>query len=787
MLKKILKKYGKLARLGQLRLAWGLVAALLLLPMSGAEAIARSHNLGLQQAQGIYADIESTPAHPQVILDDKQLPDSLQKPEIDKKDKDSDKQHKDETGNQPNTSDTDEADITAEDYVPAGGQKAEPEHEGKSSDLFKVWRPLYTGGKPWLNYSIADQTFPREAPKLQDDFYTNINYYWLQDWIVNKDVNGFDNFSDVLGDVDINLARLLESPMVFDHDSSITQKVYRMVKDWDARDKQGFQPLMPDLRALESIQTMADMDAYLLGETVPPAGFLEPDMQVDLNDAKHYAMNILPMGFTLGDTAEYTSLTAYGKRLKKANNTAIRQLLQLAGYGEAEAEKKLAAMYRVEYALAGSVHTRQEQAGPNYLKSINNPVTRAELQEMAGAYPIMQLLDKYGLGQAERFNVPEPAYLKALAAYYRPEHLQDMKDALVANRVLENMENLNAAANDVAIGHYAALNGRKVHLPDWVTAVEYVKRVLPGPLSNMYAENYCTKEQKKEIQDIVADVCSYYKEMLQQEDFLSESTREKAIEKLDKMRVRAVMPDKPQNYRDIKLNKCKNLIQVRQALLQWEIRRIQQQINGPVTEEWTPCFTVNASYSPTDNSLNIPAGILNGIFYQDDYSYEEKLGGIGIIIGHEITHGFDTTGAQFDAEGNMANWWSEEDKAAFEARAEKVAAYLDGITVFDQLNCNGEVEKTEVIADLGGMKCMLAMGAKRPDFDYKKFFQHYATLWRSVCTRENAEQQVRIDEHPLDYLRVNICVQQFPEFYTAYHIQPEDNMYLAPEKRIGLW
>lgn len=759
MIKEMMKKYRKIRLAGKLRLLCVLLGAVLLLPMPRAAAI------------------EPAPAHPQIILEDKQVPEELQASAAEKNRKDSGK----EAGN--GQAAVPEADITAVDYAAGGAAK----EKSQSRELFQVWRPVYTGGKPWLNYSIADQNFPKEAPRLQDDFYTSVNYYWLQDWIVNRDVSSFDNFSDVLGDVDINLARLLESPLALDHDSAITQKVYRMVKNWDARDKQGFQPLLPDLHALEAIRTLEDMDAYLLGQEVPPAGFLEPDMQVDLNDAQHYAMNILPMGFTLGDTAEYASPTAYGKRLKKANNEAIRQLLQLAGYDAAAAERKLAAMYRVEYALAGSVHTRQEQASPGYLKSINNPVTRAELQKMAGAYPILRLLDKYGLGQAERLNVPEPAYLRALAAYYTPEHVQDMKDALIANRVLENMENLNAAANDVAMGYHAALNGHKVHLPDWVTGVEYVKRVLPGPLSNMYAENYCTKEQKKEIEAMAAEVCGYYKDMLQQEDFLSEATRQQAIEKLAKMRVRAVMPDKPQNYRDIKLNKCKNLIQVRQALLAWEIRQIQQRINGEVVEEWLPCFTVNATYSPGDNSLNIPAGILNGVFYQDDFSYEEKLGGIGMIIGHEITHGFDTTGAQFDAAGNMANWWSQEDKAAFQAKAQAVADYLSGITVFDQLSCNGEVEKTEVIADLGGMKCMLAMGARRPDFDYKKFFQHYAALWRSVYTRENAEQQVRTDEHPLDYLRVNVCVQQFPEFYAAYGIGPGDRMYLAPEKRIGLW
>ncbi|MBQ6325970.1 MAG: endopeptidase, partial [Clostridia bacterium] len=196
---------------------------------------------------------------------------------------------------------------------------------------------------------------------------------------------------------------------------------------------------------------------------------------------------------------------------------------------------------------------------------------------------------------------------------------------------------------------------------------------------------------------------------------------------------------------------------------------------------------VNAFYNPQDNSINILAGILNGEVYNEDMSYEQKLGGIGTVIGHEISHAFDTNGAQFDKDGAMANWWTEEDYAAFQARAQKLAAWYDGFIPWEGAAYSGQQVQTEAIADMGGMKSLLAIGAQQVDFDYDAFFRQYATVWRMQALPAYLVTLVAQDTHPMRYLRINATLAQFDEFIDFYGIQPGDGMYVAPEDRVAVW
>ena len=196
---------------------------------------------------------------------------------------------------------------------------------------------------------------------------------------------------------------------------------------------------------------------------------------------------------------------------------------------------------------------------------------------------------------------------------------------------------------------------------------------------------------------------------------------------------------------------------------------------------------VNAYYSPSDNSINIPAGILGGAFYSPKGGEEELLGGIGMVIGHEITHAFDTNGSQFDENGNFVNWWTEADRKAFDKRSKKISDYFSTLEVMPGVKADGELVLSEAIADLGGLSCVTAIGRGVPGFDFSKFFKAYARLWRNRKTKEAEEQRIKEDVHPLSYLRTNVNVQQIPEFYTAFGVKPGDGMYLAPEERVALW
>ena len=205
-------------------------------------------------------------------------------------------------------------------------------------------------------------------------------------------------------------------------------------------------------------------------------------------------------------------------------------------------------------------------------------------------------------------------------------------------------------------------------------------------------------------------------------------------------------------------------------------------------DKWKyPPQEVNASYSPSENSICISAGILGGSIYSLDMSREEKYAMIGVAIAHEITHAFDTSGAHYDENGNLRDWWQPEDYTAFRKKADKLIGYYNNVIPMEGMKYSGERVDTEAIADLGGMKCMLRMASSIDGFDYKKFFESYAHLWCSISTAENEWYKAEQDSHPLSYLRVNAVVQQFDEFIETYQIQEGDGMYLAPEDRICVW
>jgi putative endopeptidase len=276
---------------------------------------------------------------------------------------------------------------------------------------------------------------------------------------------------------------------------------------------------------------------------------------------------------------------------------------------------------------------------------------------------------------------------------------------------------------------------------------------------------------------------------------MSGETRARAIEKLDNMRVRAVYPDRLDDWSALDLpGKEDNgtLLAATKASKDFKISLDAAKIDQPVDKDaWDrisrPAYTVNASYFPSNNSINIFAGFLNGDVYSSDMSYEQKLGGIGAVIGHEISHAFDTNGAQYDKDGSVVNWWTDEDMKAFMDRAAKLAAWYDGFIPYEGCQYSGQRVQTEVIADMAGLKCVLGIAAQKENFDYEAFFHQYAVMYRRKMPPNILVQTVAIDVHPLSYLRINANLAQFDDFINFYGIRPGDGMYIAPEDRVAVW
>jgi putative endopeptidase len=332
------------------------------------------------------------------------------------------------------------------------------------------------------------------------------------------------------------------------------------------------------------------------------------------------------------------------------------------------------------------------------------------------------------------------------------------------------------------------IRGASGRMPDELVAYGNVRGLLSTPMARAYIDRYDASKVKEQITDICRQVISCYRDMLAEEDWLSATTRRKAVEKLDAITINAVYPDTWVDYSGLDLTGL-SFYECMTAIERFYQELDRSHTNGRVDRKlWDgDILDQNAYYFPQDNSINIILGLLEKPFYYDGMSDEELLGGIGAVIGHEISHAFDPTGAQFDKDGNLASWWTAEDHAAFQARAARLVDYFDGISVWDGLNVSGSSVQGEASADMAGLKVMLRIARDRPGFDYQKFFTSYATIWRRIVTRELAYYMTTQDPHPLNYLRTNTTLQQFDEFMDAFGIQPGDAMYLAPEDRVTIW
>ena len=329
------------------------------------------------------------------------------------------------------------------------------------------------------------------------------------------------------------------------------------------------------------------------------------------------------------------------------------------------------------------------------------------------------------------------------------------------------------------------------------TDEEYCSQAISGmlkwPVAQLYTEAYLKEEDKERITEIVEEVKDAYHGILKDADFLSDETKEKAIEKLDAIDARVLYPDSWEKYNceglDFKGPKDGGTLwEALREIDAYEIRQEVEEISNPVDKErWTTSpQTFNCCYEPQTNSMYILGAYAQGDIYHSDMSDEEVLAKLGTAIGHEISHAFDRTGAQFDKNGDMKNWWTQEDKEEFKKRNQKLAAYYDAIHPWEGQDLEGSSMTGEACADMAGMKVCLRIASEDENFDYDKFYRAYADLWLLKENLMTAQALVE-DVHPMNYLRINCTLQQFDEFLDQYGITEGDNMYLAPEDRVSIW
>ena len=648
---------------------------------------------------------------------------------------------------------------------------------------------------PWNNPNIVGEVTEDTTADLKDDFYLAVNQEWLATTELKPGYVNAGSFNDRQDEVDEQIMSMLTDKSLDSHDARILQGLYDLFLDWDSRDEVGMSYLQPHVDALKAVSSIDELTEFLLSEEglYYANAFNVFGLGYDSSNSSNYDLEILTIPLSLGDAAEYTELTQNGQIMQWFHETLVDMMLTKVGYTEEEAQDLLAKSFSFETAIAAYMMTTEEQNSSDAVQLMDNPRTFEELEEASPNFPLTQMMTAYDQADWNKNNLNEPKWLEGMNELYTEDHLEEMKAYLMCRLVRKSA----ATSDEETFRSYEEIvnmaNGITESDTDEKYAYSYASGTLPTSVSKVYVEKYVTEETREDIREIITEVIDTYRDMLAEEDWLSDETREKAISKLDHITINAAYPDKwdDTDKIDFKLKEDGGtLSEAVDAIMRYSQQELLDRKNTQIdTEIWdfgvTDC---NAYYNPMDNSINIIAGILGSPFYSEDMTEEQKLGAIGIVIGHEISHAFDTTGAQFDENGNLSSWWTDEDYAAFMERAQKLIDYYDQLIVMpDGTGYSGTMVQGEAIADITGLKCMLRIAEGIEDFDYDAFFRAFAEVWRSMYTREVELMVASQDEHPLDYLRVNVSVMQFPEFYETYGVAEGDGMYMAPEDRITVW
>lgn len=464
----------------------------------------------------------------------------------------------------------------------------------------------------------------------------------------------------------------------------------------------------------------------------------------------------------------------------------------LGGYAEEDAERQAKLYWEADRVLAAA---KLEQQDYGNVEKIYNIFTFSELKEM---FPEAGLDSAYaisGLAESSQILVSDVGLLKAAAPYFSEEHVDYLKTRLRIELLAGFGGTLNREFQDAAETYQQELLGTSGSITDEYRASQIVQQQFGAEIGRVYAEKYFSPEAKADVEEMVHEFLEIYEQRIRGLGWMSEATKEKAVEKLHSMSIKVGYPDDDDwddsmDAVDIKSvaeggSYFANMVEIARVTREYLIDMQGKPVDKSI---WAMnVYTVNACYIAQFNEIVFPAGILRAPMYDVNNTREQNLGGIGYIIAHEITHAFDNNGAKFGKDGNAEDWWTAEDYAAFQKLCSRVVAHYDGAEGSNGVACKGELTLSENIADLGAAACVTEAAKRMENPDFKQLFETMARSWESTATRSTRQYVAQVDVHAPDKLRVNRVLVNLPEFYEAFDIGPGDGMYVAPEDRVLIW
>jgi len=650
-------------------------------------------------------------------------------------------------------------------------------------------------GQKWVDSSVIGNVTAGMATDPKDDFALYVNRDWESSLQLRPSQAGASAFTEREDAVREQITGLITDGTDTSHEAELVSGLYGDYTDMSFRNSLGVEPVRPYIDAILKIGSMDELSRYISDpDTLPSYPFVSLGVYADNNNSMVKAVYVDATPLMLDDADEYAAISPTGKRKKAAGETEYIKFLGMFGIPENEARQRFRAMFDLEKKLASATYGISVRKQADYRQKTNNPVDFNSIVASSPNYPIAADLKPFADRGVTTFIHMEPKWLARLNELYTAEYLEAWKDKLLYTEMKDSVRYLNQDCLDIYDEYRNSVSGSSAKTDPAESGFNICSDRLDMAVGKMYADNCVDSKVKQDTETIIAEIRSAYRNRLLNESWLGGETRQKAVEKLDALTVRAAYPDDWSLYDYSSLNfrgkeQGGNLYEDIRAIEKFDNDKDVRESADPVDRRKWVCSpqTVNAFYDSSDNSINIPAGILGGVLYSPDAGEAANLGSIGMIIGHEITHGFDPEGSQFDKDGRMNNWWTDADRSAFAARTEKTNAFYSTFEPIRGLHVDGELTQGENAADLGGMATALDVAAGKENFDYHAFFESHATVWREQYPEEAEESWYRSDPHSPSYLRVNAVVQQFQEFYDTFGVTEGDNMYLKPEDRLSVW
>ncbi len=636
-----------------------------------------------------------------------------------------------------------------------------------------------------------------------DDFYKFACGGWMKSHPLPGDYSRYGTFEQLDENNDKQVRELIEGIACKKQDAgSIAQKIgdlYNLAMDSVRKNKEGVKPIAKYLDMVKDIKTFKDvMGVNAKLERIGMSGYFNTGADADLKDSKNNLVQIGQGGLTLGEKEYYIDTDSATLKIRTEFSRYITKVFELCGYDNATAKAKTQYVMDVENALAKVSRSATELRDP---ESNYNKMTFAQLQK---DYPTIDWKSYYtecGYPDFKDISVGQPEFLHGVENALKTMPVEAHK-AYLEFKIIDFAANYtNDEMRKASFDFYGKVfSGKKEEKPTWKRAVALVQGVIGEGVGKMYVEKYFPESSKERMIKLVKNLQTALGERIEAQTWMSAETKKKAMEKLSTFYVKIGYPDKWKDYSKLTVDhKLSLLDNIAEAVKFANDDEIERTVNKKVdrTKWYMNPQTVNAYYNPTTNEICFPAGILQPPFFDASADDAFNYGAIGVVIGHEMTHGFDDQGRQFDKDGNLKDWWTKADGDNFKKRAQVMSDFFSNIEVLPGLKANGKLTLGENLADHGGLNVAfqaLQNAMKEAPLDSadgftpeQRFFIAYANVWAANISDEEIRRRTKSDPHALGRWRVNGALPHIDAWYKAFNVTEKNKLFVPKDKRVTIW